>query len=51
MRTITIWLMIFNLERARVKLEKETNSIFRSAYKLMIKNYENTIMYLKEERK
>lgn len=50
MRWITIKLMEYSLRLAIKKQEKETNSIFKSAYKNLIKNYEDTIMFLKAER-
>ena len=50
MKTITIWLMRINLKIAKYKCAKTENSIIEHAYRDMIKNYENTIMFLKAQR-
>ena len=38
-----------NLKNAIKKHEKETNSIVKSAYANLVKNYKDTIMYLEAE--
>lgn len=38
-----------NLKNAVKKNEKETNSIVKSAYANLVKNYKDTIMYLEAE--
>ena len=47
MKIITIKLMQFQLQRAKKQQVKEKNSIVVKAYSKLIRNYENTIMYLK----
>lgn len=49
MKKITVWLMKRNLKNAIKKHENETNSIVKSAYANLIKNYKDTIMYLEAE--
>jgi ABC-type polysaccharide/polyol phosphate transport system ATPase subunit len=50
MKTITIWFMEIALKKAIETKEKETNSIIISAYENCIKNYSDTIMFLKAQR-
>ena len=50
MRTITIWLMMLNLNIAQQRLAKEENLIIAHAYRDLIKSYENTILFLKAQR-
>lgn len=38
-----------NLKNAIKKQEKETNSIVKSAYNNLVKNYKDTIMFLEAE--
>ena len=49
MRRIIIILMKRNLKIAIKTEENETNSIIKSAYNNMIKNYKDTIMFLEAE--
>ena len=49
MKKLIVWLMKRNLKNAAKKHENESNSIVKSAYANMIKNYKNTIMYLEAE--
>ena len=41
--------MKYNLKRAKLKQENETNSIVRYAYSYLIESYESTIMFLEAE--
>jgi len=49
MKKLTLWLMRYNLKNAIKKQEKETNSIVKSAYNNLIKNYKHTIMFLEAQ--
>lgn len=49
MKKLTIWLMKYNLKNAIKKQKKENNSIVKSAYNNLIKNYKDTIMFLEAE--
>ena len=49
MKKLTVWLMKRNLKNAIKKHENETNTIVKSAYANLVKNYEDTIMYLEAE--
>ena len=51
MKKLTLFLMRYNLKRAKLKQENETNSIIRHAYDYLIKSYESTIMFLEAEIK
>ena len=51
MKKLALFLMKYNLKRAKLKQENETNSIVRNAYGYLIESYESTIMFLKAEIK
>jgi hypothetical protein len=50
MKWITILLMKHALKKAIKKESKCDNSIIKSAYKNLIKNYKNTIMFLEADK-
>jgi hypothetical protein len=49
MRKITIWLMKYNLKKTIKKQALVDNTIVKSAYSNMIRNYKDTIMYLEAQ--
>jgi hypothetical protein len=49
MKKLTLWLMKYNLKKAIKKQELQDNSIVKSAYNNLIKNYKDTIMFLESE--
>ena len=49
MKKLALFLMRYNLKRAKLKQENETNSIVRYAYGYLIESYESTIMFLEAE--
>ena len=49
MKWVTILLMKYALKLALKKNQKEQNSVLKTAYGHMIKNYKNTIMFLEAE--
>jgi hypothetical protein len=51
MKRITIWLMNYHLNRAKNYRNKLDNDIIIKAYDVLIKNYKDTIMFLKAEIK
>jgi len=51
MKKLTIWLMKYNLKKAIKQQELHDNSIIKSAYNNLIKNYRDTIMYMEAEIK
>ena len=49
MKRLTIWLMNYHLNRAKTYRNKLDNIIVIKAYDHAVKNYEDTIMFLKAE--
>jgi hypothetical protein len=48
---ITLKLMNYQIKKGELRITEEQNSIVKSAYENMVKNYKTTVMYLESNKR